>query len=150
MKTSAATMETAENKAKSIVVEKNRWRDDPLTQATENRGGNRLSGCSHLRSRISRFAYYSLPPNCETILRGGGSRSRGKSSIKTFSSFSLFIGGHGGHGFYDLWNTLPHNNYSAIGRCCSIERFFICIFIVPRACTCVGGRGRGKIERPTE
>lgn len=150
MKTSAATMETAENKAKSILPW---WRKivEGTTQATENRGGNRLSRCSHLRSRISRFAYYSLPPNYETILRGGGSRSRGKSSIKTFSSFSLFIGGHGGHGFYDLWNTLPHNNYSAIGRCCSIERFFICIFIVPRACTCVGGGGGGgEIERPTE
>lgn len=140
MKTSAATMETAENKAKSIVVEKNRWRDDP-----SNREQRWESVIEMLASSLENFEIRLLFASSKLRNDPPGRRisisREGKSSIKTFSSFSLFIGGHGGHGFYDLWNTLPHNNYSAIGRCCSIERFFICIFIVPRACTCVGGGG---------
>lgn len=144
-------METAENKAKSILPW---WRKivEGTTQATENRGGNRLSRCSHLRSRISRFAYYSLPPNYETILRGGGSRSRGRVSrqLKRFLLFHYSSAVTAGTVFtiYGI-----HFRIIIIAPLVAAARsndslFAFLLFHGPVPVS--GGEGGGEIERPTE
>lgn len=149
MKTSAATMETAENKAKSIlpwwrkIVEgTTHWPKQPRTEVGIGYRDARIFAREFRDSLIIRFLQIAKRSSGEEDLDLEVSRQ-----LKRFLLFHYSSAVTAGTVLYDLWNTLPHNNYSAIGRCCSIERFFICIFIVPRPCTCVGGGGEKSSDQ---